>query len=198
MRINKRYVLLLTVMLVLSAFFYSYYITMKKINDIPQGLNQNKKPNTAINSNDLTPDSDDSQEVGMIEDKVTPNTVLVKKVVSINTENFKVEYEGQIPDEIVDFNKEQVEEYFSDYGKVIDFSKYKIVVDKELPFLPDSYIIKAEGEYINVYKTDSEGNISKYDYSDEPLLCKNRDSELEKGIEVGTLEEIDAKLQDYE
>jgi len=192
---KKIWITLCFIVLIAGAFGYGYYSTLGKItNEKP-----NQKPGTFIDNKKYIPYIDDmDQGVNKVpdEDRVTPSMTLIKKITSINTGKEIIEYDGVVPDNLINLTKQQVVDYFKDYG-VAELTDGKINVIKKLPNLPDHYIVKLENKYIVVYKTNSKGIATKYE-GFEPILHKNRDSGLEKGIEVETEEEIWKKVQDYE
>lgn len=181
------------IVLVFGAFGYGYYSTLKNISR--EKTDQRKE--TGINYK-FYDQSEMEDEVNRVpeEDRVTPSTVLEKKIISINTGKALIEYSGPVPEEIVNFNREQVTDFFGSY-KVDEFSRDKITVLKEMPYLPDHFIVKLENSQIVVFKTDSKGQATKYEEF-EPMPYKNRDINLERGIEVKTEEEIWEKIRDYD
>lgn len=178
----------------MGAFGYGYYTSLSRnIVDEPK-----PKSRTLVENISNLPPYIEEKEVGLTseEDIVTPSTMLEMKIVSINTGNSVTEYNDVVPNVLVNMNEDEVREYFKYQGSV-EFSKDKITVTRELPYLPDCFVVKLENKYIVVYKTDADGNATRYEEF-EPLPQKNRDSTLEKGIEVKTIEEVWEKIQDYE
>ena len=194
LKIRKLFIIISSVVLILGAFGFGYFSTLKRIiNEVPD-----KKPGTRIDNKKIIPPLDD-EKVNMIpnEKTVTPSTILVKKIISINTGKTIIEYDDIVPDTIVNFNEDEAIDYFKNYGKVIEFSKDKIEVKRELPFLPDCFVVKLETKNIVVYKTDADGIATKYK-GFEPIPYKNKDKKLEVGIEVESENEIWSKIQDYD
>lgn len=193
---KKIWITLSCIVLIIGAFGYGYYSTLSKMNDAPP----NKKPNTAINNinHEVPPVTDEDEGVSKFppEDRVTPTTLLIEKIRSINTGS---EMEGEpkiVPDELVNYTEEQVKTFFKGYDSV-EFSKEKIVLVKNMPYLPDRYVVKLEDKYIKIFTTDSTGKATLCtDF--EPVLHKNKDSKLENGIEVNSPEDVYEIIQDYE
>jgi hypothetical protein len=102
----------------------------------------------------------------------------------------------EVPDEIIDLTEEEIKEYYKNYDSV-EFTREKIVLEKRLPNLPDHFIVKLENKYIKVFITDAKGDATIYE-DFKPILHKNKDEKLEKGIEVERLEDIWIIIQDYE
>lgn len=191
---KKLWIILSCIVLIVGAFGYGYYTTVGKIsNEKPL-----PKPGTRIDfKNHIPPEEEEVNKIPL-DDKVTPNTVLEKKIVSINTENQIIEYNDIVPDSLVNLTKSQIIDYFNSNGyNKVEYDNGKISAIKELPNLPDCYVIKLENNYITVYKTDSGGIATRYEEFD-PIPYKNKDEKLEKGIEVSSEEQIYEKIQDYE
>lgn len=194
-RYKKRLLIILSsIILIAAAFGYGYYVTMKKIlKEVPQ-----PKPGERIDVKEKTPVNIDEKGTAQFPsgDRVTPSTVLVEKIVSINTGNIIENDPKSVPDEIVNFDEEQVKDYFSDYDAVM-FSKDKITVERKFPNLPDCFLVKLEDDIIKVFVTDDEGQAVIFnDFT--PVRCKNKDETIEKGIEVKTLDEVYSAISDYE
>jgi hypothetical protein len=191
----KGFIILSCVILITAAFYFGYYSTVKK----NEGQNSlpNPKPTTIAKNNNTPSQIDRTVNNVSVEEIVTPQTVLQKTIESINTGNTVDEYNGAVPEDIVNMNEAEVKEYFTDYGNVTEFSKDKIVVVKRLPNLPDRYLIKIENDNIIVYRTDDEGTAYKYEEF-EPKPCKNKDPQLEKGIEVESEDEVYETIGDYQ
>lgn len=191
---KKIWIILSCIVLILGSFGYGYYSTLKNMADeVPQ-----LKPGARINvKNDIQSVTDNEEGVNMFpsEDRVTPSTVLIEVIESINTGS-RVENQSEVPEEIINFTKEQVLDYFREYDS-IEFNTEKIMAIKRVPYLPNRFVVKLEDKYIRVYETDTDGKaVIMKDFPE--ILSKNKDSDLIKGIEVETLDEVWQRIGDYE
>lgn len=192
---KKIWIVLSCIVLILGAFGYSYFTTVKNmINEGPE-----EKPGRRMTVKEsIDPyiqDEDEGVSKFPPEDRVSPSTILIEKIISINT-GCSDEYKQEVPEEIVDFTEEQVKEYYKEYDSV-EFSTEAIVIVKRVPYLPNHFVVKLEGKYIKVYSTDLDGK-AIIDKSFPEILCKNKDNELVKGIEVDSLDEVWQRIADYE
>lgn len=193
---KKIWIVLSCIVLIIGAFGYGYYSTLSKIID----KTPERKPVTKINSidKDLPPVIGDEEGVSRFppEDRVTPYTLLIEKIISINTGK-EIEKEPKVvPEEIVNYTEDQVKEFFKDYDS-IEFNPERIVLVKKMPYLPDRYVVKLEDKYIKIFVTDSTGKATICD-DFEPTLYKNKDKMLEQGIEVDSPDKVWQIIQDYE
>lgn len=192
---KKMYIILSCIVLVLGVFGFSYYTTLRNmIDETPK-----EKSGMIINArDDISPIVNDEEE-GVsnfpLEERVSPTTILIERIESINTGK-SIEYKQEAPEEIVNFTGDEVIDYYKDYDSV-KFTDNMIVIVKKTPYLPNHFIVKLEEDYIKVYTTDLDGKAVIYkDFAQIP--CKNRDSELERGIEVESLDEVWQRIGDYE
>lgn len=191
---KKIWIVLSCMVLILGAFGYSYYSTLKRIiNEVPE-----QKPGARINiKKDFPPINSGEEGVSKFppQDKVTPSTILIEKTLSINT-GCSIETQHEVPEEIINLTNEEVKEYYVGYDSM-EFNKEIIIISRKVPYLPNRFIVRLEDKYIVVFTTDSEGKATKYDDFD-PIPCKSKDAQLIKGIEVETLEEVWQIIGDYD
>lgn len=193
---KKIWIVLSLIVLMFGAFGYGYYSALSRELNKPA----EKTPIAKINSDalELPPVNGDEEGVSQFpqEDRVTPSTLLIEKIHSINT-GCEIEKEAKVvPDEIVNFNEEQVKEFFKEYDSV-EFSKEKITLVKNTPYLPNMYVVKLEDKYVKVFITDSEGKATLCN-DFEPTPCKNKDKNLIQGVEVDSPEKVWEIIQDYD
>ena len=191
---SKKVLLILSfIILVLSAFGYGYYNTLRKmLKDTP-----NPKPQPAVKVEYADKTSSEHREVTQIlaEDKVTPSTLLYERIISLNT-GMDTLKQIELPNDIINFTEKETAEYFKEYNS-IEFSKDKIILEKKMPNLPNHFIVKLENKYIKVFITNDKGEATIFD-DFKPIPYKNKDEQLEKGIEVERLEDIWVIIQDYD
>lgn len=195
---QKVWIILSCVVLIAGAFGYGYYTTLNKM----FRENPEKKPITKLDDIDyaenLPPVTEDEKGVGQFppEERVTPSTLLVEKIISINTGKEMEKEPKVVPEEIVNYTEDQVKSFFKGYDS-IEFSDEMILLIKKMPYLPDKYVVKLEDKYIKIFVTDSMGKASLCD-DFEPVLHKNKDKMLEQGIEVDSPDKVYQIIQDYE
>lgn len=193
---KKVWIILSCIVIIAGAFGYGYYSAFNK----KLGESAQKKPTINLDSvnNDIPEVIGEEEGVSKFppEDRVSPYTMLIEKIVSVNTGSEMEKEPKVVPDEIVNYTEEQVKNFFKGYDSV-EFSPEKIVLLKKMPFLPDGYVVKLEDKYIKVFITDSTGKASLCgDF--EPVPHKNKDQKLEQGIEVDSPDKVYEIIQDYE
>lgn len=195
-RLHKIIIVLSCILLICGAGFYIYYTN--NISGRTQGGSANLKPNTI--SDNTGADGSSQVSKTTLEKTLSPGAILKRIIISRNTETSVVDYEGIVPDNLVNKTKDEASEYYKslDNGMAVtEFGKDKIVVVKYTPYLPNCYVVKLEGNDIVVYRTDGDGIAYRYEEF-IPRPCKNKDEKLEKGIEVKTEKEIYNVIGDYD
>ncbi|KPU44998.1 hypothetical protein OXPF_14760 [Oxobacter pfennigii] len=190
---KKLWLILSCLVILLGSFGFGYYSTLNSI----LGEKTLPQPGKKVDYK-YFPISDEDKDIDIMadEERVTPQTILEKKIISINTGKSITTESHIVPDELVNMTRLQVEDFFDGEGRV-DFTKEKILIIRELPYLPDRFVVRLENKYIMVYSTDSNGIATKCD-DFEPIPHKNKDKNLETGIEVETEEEVWEKIRDYD
>jgi len=110
------------------------------------------------------------------------------------------ENDFSVPEDIINMNKKQVENYYFGWN-VESFSSSEIVVSKVNSGICDEhYIIKDVDGLVNVYYIDDSSNESLvYSTEIETKYLPKEDSEkLKKGISIVGKENLSSLLEDYE
>lgn len=162
-----------------------YYANLWKTNN----------PSMTYRKNNIT---DNTIETLAKTEKVSPNATFVLKKYYNECGHFKINY-SELPKEIINLTKEEVEKLYSDWN-LEKFSSNEIVLSKEFEENCDEHFILKLGEdNIEVYKDLNSGeelykstNISK-DY-----LTSMDIEKLEEGIYVYGTCNLNSAIEDFE
>lgn len=179
---------LIIIFSIVSMFAISFYIGMSidsPNNDDMQEIAQEEKEESKITSSD--------------DEKISPNATLTLKIYYNKCSHTKEETET-IPDEIVNMNKNEVEERYQDW-KVERFSKDEVVLIKnDEGECGEHYILREENGYILVYSVNESEEENLYMTTNIPVeyLPETDKHALSKGLYVYGEEELNEILQDFE
>jgi len=134
------------------------------------------------------------------EQKITPNTTIIKKVYYIDCEHIKQESE-EVNEKLINMNESQFQAEYIGW-EIQKFTSNEVVIYKEVyDYCNEHYLIKEENGKIVVYKID------KYDREIEKI----RETEIEtkylteadlenikQGVKVYSKKELNKALEDFE
>lgn len=182
------------IILLVISMFIGYYIYKTEIAD-GQDL--------AINSNEQQVAKEErnlvTRQVNMQEEKVTPNTQFILQKHYNTCGHTTLDY-VEIPSEIVNMNEKEVKEQYSDW-KIKQFSKERVILEKQEEGTCDQhYILREKDGYIAVYWINQKGQESLKEVTGiaTEYLTQNDLMEIEEGIVVYGLQELNSKIEDYE
>ena len=134
-----------------------------------------------------------------IEEKVSPNAKILQKVYYTGCDHLLKETKD-IPENLVNKNKEEVEKYYKDWN-VDSFSKNEIIIYKEESgFCNQHYLIKEHNGVLGIYTIDENGKITlKEDTEIQTMYLPEADLEkVKQGIEAVGNMELNSALEDFE
>lgn len=142
---------------------------------------------------------ENSEEASSSDEKISPNAkILIKKHYSGCGHTTK-DY-AEIPSEIVNFTKEELQEYYKDWN-IQTFSKDEIVIEKECEGSCDEhYIVKELDGFVAVFNIDEKGQenlVLKTDVATTYLPQTDLEN-LKSGIKVIGKDELNKVLEDFE
>lgn len=133
------------------------------------------------------------------EEKISPNSGFALKKYYDECNHFDYE-EAELPAELVNLNKQEVEEYYADW-EVEEFSKGKLVLSKEINgYCDEHFLIRLEDDAVNVYQMGTLGELKEYKKTDiaRDYLPEKDIEDLEEGITVFGEGKLSAVLEDFE
>lgn len=141
-----------------------------------------------------------SIRVNTSEDKITPNTTIIKKVYYIDCEHIKQEEEKPLKN-LINMTKSEFQvEYIG--WEIQRFTNNEVVIYKEIyDYCGEHYLIKEENGKIVVYKIDNnDKKIEKVEETEiETSYLTEADlKKIKKGIKVYSKKEINKILEDFE
>lgn len=133
------------------------------------------------------------------EEKTSPNCVLIFKTYYKKCEHITVKNK-EIPEELVNKTREEVEEFYSDW-KVVTYNDLQILLYKEEEGIcNEHYIIKEKDGYIAIY-TINENNKETLQEMTQILTAYLPEEDLirlKEGIQIQGKENLNQALEDYE
>jgi len=179
----------------IASFFIGYYVF--KIGNVENEQTQ-KMLLAEINSIDNKEYA--TVKVNASEDKITPNTTIIKKIYYIDCEHIKQE-EEKINEKIINMNKNQFQAEYVGW-EIQKFTNNEVVIYKEVyDYCNEHYLIKEENERVVVYKIDkNDREVEKIEETDiETRYLTEKDlQEIKKGVKVYSKKELIKTLEDFE
>ncbi len=151
----------------------------------------NEVGNAQINENTVTTASS--------EEKVSPNATFALKKYYDECSHFDYE-EAELPQELVNLTKEEVEEYYADW-EVEKFAKSELVLTKEINgYCNQHFLIKLDNDLVNIYRVGTLGELNQYQSTDisKDYLPEEDIEKLETGIPIFGEGKLSSVLEDFE
>jgi len=179
----------------IASFFIGFYLF--KISNVEKEQSQAM----VLNENNVINDKEYALvRVNAVEDKITPNTTIIKKVYYIDCEHLKQEEKNPTKNEI-NMNKSEFQTQYIGW-EIQRFTNNEVVIYKEVyDFCNEHYLIKDQDGKIVVYK------LNKYDKEIEKIeeteietkyLTEADLEKIKEGIKVYSKKEISKVLEDFE
>ena len=134
------------------------------------------------------------------EQKITPNTTIIKKVYYIDCEHIKQESE-EVNEKLINMNESQFQAEYIGW-EIQKFTSNEVVIYKEVyDYCGEHYLIKEENGRVVVYKIDKKDKeIEKIEETEiETSYLTEADFEkIKNGIKVYSRKEISKVLEDFE
>ena len=143
--------------------------------------------------------SNEVLEAASTEEKVSPNAEFAMKKYYNQCGHFKFEY-AELPEELVNLTKEEVEEFYDDC-EVEEFSSRRVVLSQEINSLcNEHFIIKLGEKYVQVFHLEPDGNLVLYETTDisKEYLTEEDIKKLEEGFYVFGEGKLNSVLEDFE
>ena len=133
------------------------------------------------------------------EEKVSPNTQFALKKFYDECSHFEYE-EAELPIELVNLTRQEIEDYYIDW-EVEEFSDKRLVLCREINgYCNEHFLIKLDGEKINIYRLSTQGKFNKYKETDivKEYLTESDIEKLTEGITVYGEGKLSSVLEDFE
>lgn len=179
----------------ISSFFIGFYLF--KISNVEKEQSQAM---LLGESNTINNEEYISIRVNTSEDKITPNTTIIKKVYYIDCEHIKQE-EEQPSENVINMNKSEFQTQYIGW-EIQRFTNNEVVIYKEVyDYCGEHYLIKEKDGKIVVYKVDKNDREIKKIEETETETSYLTEADLEKikeGIKVYSKKEVSKFLEDFE
>ena len=139
------------------------------------------------------------EEANSSEEKISPNAKMTMKKI-YNICGHSIDEEVELPQELVNMTKEQLENQYNDW-KIEKFSEDEIILSKQYEEqCGEHYILRDNDGMIVIYKINDDGQEMLLDETEisTEYLTQTDLIEIQKGLEVNGLEELNKILEDYE
>lgn len=171
-----------------------YYIFKTEIADEKDIAKTTQEENKVQNERDFS-----IEQVNTQEEKVTPNTQFVLQKHYKTCGHTTINY-VEIPSDIVNMTKEEIQKEYKDW-KVKEFSKEEVILQKEEEgTCEEHYVLREKDGYIAIYWVNNQGkeNLKEITGIAVEYLTENDLLEINEGIFVYGLQELNSKIEDYE
>lgn len=131
--------------------------------------------------------------------KVSPNSDFALKKYYEECNHFDYE-EAELPKELVNLTREEVEEYYSDW-EVEKFTPDDLVLAKDINgYCNQHFVIKLDEENVSVYRLGNSGELTEYKITEicREYLPEEDIENLENGISVYGEGKLSSALEDFE
>lgn len=147
-----------------------------------------------------TQDKLNTVEAVSAEEKIIPSTELAVKEYYDECGHFNFKY-IDLPNELVNLNRQEVEDFYGEEYEVEEFSKNNVILAKEINgFCENHFCIKLEDKNINVYKINPDTSFSFLKSTDigQDYLTARDIENLQEGIYVYGEAKLNSTLEDFE
>jgi len=179
----------------ISSFFIGFYLF--KISNVEKEQSQAM---LLDESNTINNEGYISIKVNTSEDKITPNTTIIKKVYYIDCEHIK-QKEEKASENLINMTKSEFQTQYIGW-EIQRFTNSEVVIYKEVhDYCGEHYLIKEENGKIVVYKIDKyDKEIEKIEETEiETNYLTEADLEkIKEGIKVYSKKEVSKFLEDFE
>ncbi len=139
------------------------------------------------------------QQASTADEKVSPDCKIILRKM-YNKCNHIIDEQVELPQEIVNMNKEQLEKEYVNW-KVESFSPNEVILYKEVDGqCGQHYILRDNDGIIVIYQINENGEEELLDETEisTEYLTQTDLIEIQKGLKVNSLEELNKILEDYE
>ena len=197
---KKLGITLVFIIIFIIAVFTGIYIYNSK------NKTNNEKVENTINTNkivsnqiDYSVKNDITIKTNTNEEKMSPKATVTFKTKYIQCGHILKQYK-QIPEELVNLTKDEIEEKYEDWEIESFASLSLILIKEEAGYCNEHYILKQKGDMIAIYKLKENGEETLQEETGISIeyLTENDKMKIEKGITVYGKEELNSILEDYE
>lgn len=191
LRGNVKYFVILFLISILVGFVFA-----KKENSVNNLIIQN----VVARENDSGFSYDENVlETSFQEEKIKDSTKLILKKYYLDC-NHNIEREVELPNELVNFSKEELEKEFKEW-KIEKFSEEEVILYKKIYGLCDEHFLILSGnEFVEVYELDEDYDKELYEITNISIeyLAEEDLEKLKEGIYVYGIAELNSTLENFE
>ncbi len=197
---NKTIITLLVIIVVIIAMITGILIYKPQEKEEPQNvIAKTEETNTTNNIVKNEVKEEKIEETNSTEEKISPNAFVT----------FKVAYKGcghttnkymEVPEDFVNKTKTELQEKYSDW-KIEKFSDTEIILSKEESGnCGEHYIVRESEGLVTVYQVLDDGTEREYEKTDisTEYLTETDKINMEKGIEVNGIQNLNQLIEDFE
>lgn len=130
--------------------------------------------------------------------RMTTDTRLIFKTLYTECGDTVVERK-EVPAEIVDFDRQMLEDYYAIW-EIEQFSSEEVILTREIEGIsPDHYLLGVQDSYVAVYEFGEDGKPILKEITDIPLsiLRLNDQHRLRNGILLDSIKEVNQFLEEF-
>ena len=194
---NRKLIYIIISLAIIGVLIFSYAIYSRNINKVEKIAEEEILDECTDEYEYLQ--KENLEKANATEEKVSPNCKITLKKVYNKCGHVKDE-QVELPQELVNMSKEEVEEEYSDWT-LEAFSENEIVLSKEFEEdCGEHYVLREEDGIIVIYKINEDGEEVFFDETEisTQYLTQTDLIEIQKGLRVNGLEELNKILEDYE
>ena len=192
---KKTFLIIVSIIFLLSiSVMTGYYIYKTKIAQQQNIATNTLEENLIKEERNIT-----IEQVNTQEEKVTPNTQFVLQKHYETCGHTTINY-VEIPSKIVNMTKDELQKEYASW-EIKQFGAEEVILAKQEDGTCDQhYILREKDGYIAVYWVNKDGKESLKEVTGiaTEYLTQNDLMEIEEGICVYGLQELNSKIEDYE
>jgi len=195
----RKWVIFAFIIIFIIAIFTGVYIYDTSNEEEKIALNYNETILQNEEENVYTPKNEITINTSITAEKISPNAVLTLKKAYNGCAHTIKEYK-EIPEEFVNLTKEELKEKYSEY-EIERFSALDVILMKqEEGVCNEHYILKEKDGFIAIYKIENDDveNLEELTGISMEYLTDTDRQEIQKGIKVYGMEELNSILENYE
>lgn len=154
---------------------------------------------TEVNLNENNIEEQNIIEISNVEEKTTPNTLLIYKTYYTKCNHYINEYKD-IDINAVNLSKNELQD-LNEGWRMEEFSSEQVILTKEIEdFCGEHFKLKLVDGVVNIYTIDEEGNEAEFESTEitEEYLTNEDILKLKEGILVYGRENLSSTIEDYE
>ena len=197
---NRIIIILLTIVVIITAMVTAVFIYMPEeenkadveIKDVAMGNATNEEKNVTQNTTNMI-------ETNANEERISPNAFITFKQIYKKCGHTTSEF-VEVPQEFVNLNEDELKQKYTDWN-IEKFTDTDIILNKEVEgSCNEHYIVRDVDGTVTVFHILEDGTEEEYMITDiaTEYLTDTDKIEMEKGIKINGIQNLNQLIEDFE